>query len=137
MTNRRSQSSWWTAIAVVDLVLDPRFLHSLGFVHGRLKSSFIFDVNHHIQISNFERMEVEDGDNEMGGFSGSRWTPQTDVRGFTLILFEILIGRSLNDKTSIPSTVPEFVSKIVEREVWSESNTRCSFCDIFRYCGRC
>jgi hypothetical protein len=73
---------------------------------------------------------VQEGENKIEGFSGSRWTPQTDVGGFASILFEVIVGRPMNGETSIPWTVPEFVSKIIEEGVWSESNIRCSFCNI-------
>jgi serine/threonine protein kinase len=58
---------WWTATAkakakakaVVGLVIGLRFLHSLGLVHGHLKSSNIhFDVDHHIQIGGFGSIDL-------------------------------------------------------------------------------
>jgi hypothetical protein len=74
----------------------------------------------------------EASENKTGGFSGARWTPQTDICGFASILVEVVIGRPMNGETLVPSTVPAFVSHIIEGGRWSESERPCSFCDIYR-----
>ena len=90
------------------------------------------DFDHHIQIGYFDLIEVEVDAKLMGGFSKAGLTPQTDVRDFASILFEIVVGRPVNGDTFVPSTVPKFVSKIIKEGLWSKSRMQCSFCDIFR-----
>jgi hypothetical protein len=96
---------WWTstvkAKAVAGIVLGVRFAHSLGLVHGRLTTNnFFFDSDHYIHMVDFKPFGLEVGESQsqgekgtkLGGFSGQRWTPQTDIYGFALILFEIVVG---------------------------------------------
>jgi serine/threonine protein kinase len=51
---------WWTptakAITVAGIVLEMKFLHSFGLIHGSLKpSNVLFDEYHLIQIADFGR----------------------------------------------------------------------------------
>jgi serine/threonine protein kinase len=138
---------WWTATAqaktVVGLVLALRFAHSLGLLHGSLKASnVLFDAYGCIQIADFcmtrlSECESSDSGIGMGGFFGEGWSPQGDVRGFALILFEIIVGHlateaeAANEITTLPLEVPMFVSEIIRRELSSNSESRRSFGDIF------
>jgi serine/threonine protein kinase len=100
-------------------------VHSLGLLHGSLKSSnVLFDVDGSIHIADFcmSRLAGREGSGfqiGIGGFSGAEWTPKGDVHGFAVILFEIIIGRSVTEaeaanwRTTLPLKVPEFVSKII------------------------
>jgi serine/threonine protein kinase len=138
---------WWTATAkaktVVGLVLALRFVHSFGLLHGSLKASnVLFDSDGCIQISDFcmNRLSGRDGSDcgiGVGGFYGERWTPKGDVRGFALILFEIIVGHlateteAANEITALPHEVPMFVWEIIREELSSNSESRKSFGDIF------
>jgi hypothetical protein len=131
---------WWTATVkakvVAGIVLGLRFAHSHGLMHGHLSSSnIVFDVDHEIEIANFNRNRIEMRESEdgtkLGGFSGERWTPKTDVRAFASILFEIVSVRSVNGETFIPTDVPDFVLRIIESELRHRSDTKQSFHDIF------
>jgi hypothetical protein len=123
---------WWTptakAKAVVGIVLGLRFAHSFGLLHNNLKSNnILFDVDHRIQITDF-------GSNEQQfsfGLTGDDWTPKADVRGFASLLFEITVGRSMNDDPAIPSDIPAFVSEIIKAGRSRDSPPKRSFRDIF------
>jgi hypothetical protein len=62
------------------------------------------------------KIEEREGEEEtkFGIFSRKRWTPKLDVHAFSSILFYILVGQLANDETSIPTSIPTFVSKIME-----------------------
>jgi serine/threonine protein kinase len=127
---------WWTATAtataVVGIVVGLRFIHSLGLVHDRLKSSHIhFSANHRIHIAKFGSIGLAASESKMGSFSTAGWTSQTDVRGFASIRFEVVVGWSMKGEPSLPPEIPEFVSKIIKEGPWSESETEGYFCDIF------
>jgi serine/threonine protein kinase len=110
---------WWTstikAKAIAGIVLGLQFAHSHGLVHGNLTTNnIVFDSDHSIQIVDFKPIGFEVGESEsesegeegtkLGGFSKQRWTPQADVYRFASILFEIVVGRSVNSGTSVPQT---------------------------------
>jgi hypothetical protein len=133
---------WWTATAkakaVAGIVLGLRFAHSLGLIHGHLNSTNIrFDMDHRIQIADFCRIGREAGESEKDReiLSGERWSPYLDVRGFGLILFEIIVGHPMmlsgvaNNQITLPSDVPMFVSNLIE--AGQSSGCRQSFNGIF------
>jgi hypothetical protein len=127
---------WWTATAkakaVAGIVLGLRFAHSLGLLHGHLNSSnILFDVDHHIQMTDFSSIRLEVSDNDIGGFSGVGWTPKIDIRAFASILFEIVVGRPANDQPFVPTYISMFVSEIIKAGLWFECESPGSFCDIF------
>jgi serine/threonine protein kinase len=135
--------AWWTstvkAKVVAGIVLGIRFAHSHGLFHGHLTgNNILFDSDHCIQIVDFKPIglevvesgsesEAEEG-RRVGGFSGQRWTPQTDISAFASILFEIVVGRPANGEVSVPTNIPYFVSEIIETGLWSKRG--CSFNDI-------
>jgi serine/threonine protein kinase len=132
---------WWTATAkakaIVGIVLGLRFAHSFGLLHGCLNSNnILFDVDHCIQIADFGPIRLEVHESEIGGFSGPGWTPQTDVRGFASILFEVVVGHPANGEMSFPMNAPEFVSKIIEAGLRSESKLDEPFSNIFEILRR-
>jgi hypothetical protein len=121
---------WWMATAkakaMAGLVLSLRFVHSFGFVHGYLKAgNVIFDSNHRIQIPT--------------SFTGERRNLKADIRGFVLIVFEIVFGSSppplgFDDmEIIIPGRVPKFVSEIIKTEPSLDGDTKRSFNDIFYF----
>jgi hypothetical protein len=125
--------AWWTptvkAKAVAGLVLGLRFAHSLGLIHGCLTTkSLVFDLNHHIQITDFLRNL---SDRAIRGFSDEGWNPETDIRGFVSILFEIVVGRPPSDEAAVPADVPMFVSEMIEEGLSGEWRRPSSFLDIF------
>jgi serine/threonine protein kinase len=126
---------------IVGIVLGLRFTHSFGLFHGHLSAkNIVFDSDHCIQIVGFNPKfsEMSEGEGEGEGkeaiqlksFSGKGWTDQTDIHAFASILFEIVVGGSAKDETSIPAWIPPFVSKIIELKFMSPSETRCSFHDF-------
>jgi hypothetical protein len=64
-----------------------------------------------------------------GGFSGHNWTPQSDVRSFTILFSEIAIAVSAG-QGSCSRKVPSFVSGIIERGQSLDSKAVDSFSDI-------
>jgi hypothetical protein len=42
------------------------------------------------------------------------WNPETEIRGFISILFEIVVGHPANDEADIPAEVPQFVSEMIK-----------------------
>jgi serine/threonine protein kinase len=134
---------WWTstvkAKVVAGIVLGLQFAHSLGLVHGNLTASnILFDSDHCIQIVDFKPLGLavqksEDEGEKMtkfGEVSRQRWTPQTDISSFASILFEIVGGQPTSGESSVPTTIPSFVSEIIETGLWS--TRRCSFQDIMK-----
>jgi serine/threonine protein kinase len=129
----RASPAWWTPTAkaksVAGLVLGLRFVHSLGLIHGCLTTnSVLFDSNHCIQITDFLKDLSQNG---LSGFSSEEWNPETDIRGFMSILFEIVVGRPANDETDIPAEVPKFVSEMIQTGLSGERRSQPSFCEIF------
>jgi hypothetical protein len=126
--------AWWTPTAkaksVAGLVLGLRFVHSLGLIHGCLTTKRIFlDSNHCIQMTDFLSGLSRNG---LSGFSNEGWNPEADVRGFVSILFEIVVGRPVNDEANIPAEVPMFVSEMIKTELSGEKRRQSSFYDIFK-----
>jgi hypothetical protein len=116
-------------------------VHGLGLIHGHLNSqSIVFDVDHRIQITNFYRnyLEVAESEKLTDVFSDERWSPDADLRGFALILIEIIIGhpamlsRVLNDEEIADIDIPVFVSELMAAAQSPESRIRQSFSDIFQ-----
>jgi serine/threonine protein kinase len=127
--------AWWTptakAKAVAGLVLGLRFAHSFGLIHGCLTTkNILFDLNHHIQITDF-LSNLPLSERAICGFSKEGWNPDTDVRGFASLLFEIIVGRPASDEVSVPADVPMFVSDLIEAGLSGKSRRLSSFWDIF------
>jgi hypothetical protein len=129
---------WWTSTVkakiVAGIVLGLWFAHSFGLLHGCLTTNnILFDLDDGLQIVDFQPMllDVAEEGTQIGGFSGEGWSPETDVHAFASILFEIVVGRSADGETCAPSDIPAFVSRIIETVLWSTSETRLSFHDIF------
>jgi serine/threonine protein kinase len=138
---------WWTsnvkAKVVAGIVLGLRFAHSLGLFHGCLSArSILFDLDHCIQIINFDPIvlevvesgsesETEEG-MQLGGISREEWRLERDVQAFALILFEIVVGESAKGVASIPASIPDFVAEIVKLGLYHTSVKRYSFNDIFK-----
>jgi hypothetical protein len=131
---------WWTstvkAKAVAGIVLGLRFAHSLGLVHGHLTgNNILFDSDHCIQIVDFNPIVLEVGDreteNEYGtqlvGFSRQGWTLERDIEAFASILFELMFGHPPQGEASIPTGIPDFVSRIIKSGLSPISRKRYSF----------
>jgi hypothetical protein len=110
---------WWTptakAKAIAGLVLGLRFAHSFGLLHGHLTGNTVFfNENGVIQITEFGLNGYQDAvEMDIGGFSGESWTPTVDVRAFTRILSEIVVGASAEQGCG-SSGIPSFVLEIIE-----------------------
>jgi hypothetical protein len=116
-------------------------LYSISPATSVLQSSknIRFDLDHRIQITDFYRigLEVCESEKERDILSSERWSPHLDVRGFALILFEILFGYPMmlsgvwNDPITIPTNVPMFVVKLIEAGQSPGSQRQQTFNDIF------
>jgi serine/threonine protein kinase len=131
---------WWTPTAkvkaIVGIVLSMRFAHSFGLLHGHLTGdSVIFNDEGLIEICDFcvrILSDVEDDSEaiaESGGFSGTNWSPDADVRAFAELLSQIVIGDSA-EEIGYSLSVPIFVLNIIERGQSSDSHAKLSFMDI-------
>jgi hypothetical protein len=69
--------------------------------------------------------------------SSERWSPDQDVGGFALILFEIIFGYPMmlsgvgNSQIRVPTNVPIFVLELIEAQQSPGSRIHQSFNDIF------
>jgi serine/threonine protein kinase len=133
---------WWSptakAKAIAGLVLGLCFAHSFGLLHGHLTGNTVFfNENRVIQITDFGlngfgEFEGQDGiEMDIGGFSGDRWTPTVDIRGFTRILSEILIGASAEQGCG-SSGIPSFVFEIMENGESADLKAVQSLSDILK-----
>jgi hypothetical protein len=68
---------------------------------------------------------------DIGGFSGESWTPTVDIRGFTRILSEILIGASTEQGCG-RSGIRSFVSEMIENGESSDLKAVKSLSDILK-----
>jgi serine/threonine protein kinase len=132
---------WWTptakAKAIVGVVLNMRFAHSFGLLHGHLtEGNVVFDDDGLIQISDFcvkSLSEVgckSDGMSEVGCFSGESWSPAADVRTFAELVSRIVTGDSAEERGSSLS-VPGFVFEMIEKGQSSDPKVTLLFVDIF------
>jgi serine/threonine protein kinase len=101
---------WWTptvkAKTIAGIVLGLQYAHSLELLHGHLTgNNILFDSDHCIQIVGFTP--------NLDGFSGEGWTPEKDIVAFVSILSEIVFGNPPQDKSAIPTVIPDFVSNII------------------------
>jgi hypothetical protein len=110
--------------------------------HGCLSArNILFDLNHCIQIIDFDPivLEVVESESEseteegmqLGGISGEGRRLERDIQAFALILFEIVVGRSATGVASIPASIPNFVAEIIKSGLYRISEERYSFNDIF------
>jgi serine/threonine protein kinase len=133
---------WWTptakAKAIAGLVLGLCFAHSFGILHGHSTGNTVFfNEIGVIQISDFGLNglgELEDDDGvemDIGGFSGESWTPTVDIRAFTRILSEIVVGASAEHGCG-SSGIPSFVLEIIGNGESAELKAVESFSDILK-----
>jgi hypothetical protein len=135
---------WWTstvkAKAVAGIVLALRFAHSLGLLHGHLTTrNILFDSDHCIQMVDFNPIQLEVGESEskseseseeetqLVGFSGKGWRPARDIQAFASILFELLFGYPPQSESSIPTGIPNFVSRMMKSGLSPISERSSSF----------
>jgi serine/threonine protein kinase len=138
--------AWWTSTAqakvVGGIVLGLRFAHSLGLIHGRLTTrNILFDLDYFIQIVDFRPnlLEVSESESEEGAqlkkSSGKGLTWKTDIHAFVSILFELMVGRSAEDDTSVLANLPAFISKLFKSVVRFESRPRLRETAEKSFCG--
>jgi hypothetical protein len=66
-------------------------------------------------ILEFGEMEMEsEYGTQLVGFSGEGWTAERDIQAFVSILSELVFGGSPQGEASIPTGIPDFVSRIIE-----------------------
>jgi serine/threonine protein kinase len=148
--------SWWTPTAkskaIAGIVLGMRFAHSLGCVHGSLKpSNILFDNNQNAQIVDFCSNRLQNhfevcGRSESGNEEEIR---ESDVFSFSLILFEILVGRSVvarvspcgeveirfvddGERAVITSLIRSSIRGLIERGWSADRSVRPSFDYIYK-----
>jgi hypothetical protein len=69
--------------------------------------------------------------------TGERWSRDADLRGYALILFEIIfchpptLSEVVNDETNLPSDILIFVRELLFADEPIESGLGQSFSDIF------
>jgi hypothetical protein len=107
---------WWTstvkAEAVAEIVLGLRFAHRLGLVHGHLTTNnILFDSDHCIQIGDFNPILLEVDESESASEDGT----------------QIVFGHRPQGEASIPTNIPDFVSRIIKSGLSSISGTGYSF----------
>jgi serine/threonine protein kinase len=148
--------TWWTstiqAKVVLGIVLGLRFVRTLGLIHGNLSTkNIVCDSDHLIEIVDIEpnpmvfcerereseseserEREQEDETRQLRSFSSECWTRAKDIHAFASILLEIVAERRANGEISIPTTVPTFVSNIIETGLSLTSDSNYSFNDIFK-----
>jgi hypothetical protein len=132
--------AWWTPMAktkaIVGIVLSMRFAHSFGFLQGHLALDKVLFDDDVVQISDFyldNLSEVggkSEATDEIGGFSGEGWRPDTDVGAFAELLSTIGRGESA-DESGCSLSVPGFVLKMIKRGQSSNSTATLSFVEIF------
>jgi serine/threonine protein kinase len=134
---------WWTstvkAKAVAGIVLGLRFAHSLGLLHGHLTmNNILFNSDHCIEIVDFNPILLKADKSESeertqpGAVSGEGWTPEKDIHAFARILFELVFGHPPQDEASIPTSIPGFVSGILESGLSPLSGRSYSFNSILK-----
>jgi serine/threonine protein kinase len=106
--------------------------HSLGLAHGHLTgNNILFDSDHCIQIVDFNPIVLE-----FSGHEGKEATQlvefssERDIQGFASILFELVCGHPPQSERSIPTGIPDFVSRIIESGLAPRSGTSYSFTTI-------
>ena len=129
-------------VMVVGIALGMRYLHSKGIIHRDLKpANVMLDEFHLPRIGDFGTIAVNDDLTKTKGVgtlrymapeqTGNHYTVKVDVYSFGLILYELVTGeRAFADCDSylaiaekiltgklphVPSSVPSFVKRLVER----------------------
>jgi hypothetical protein len=120
----RSPSSWTPTAkskAIVGVVLGLCFAHSFGIFHGQLTGDDIFlKEDGVIPISGFGRNDYGDLEShdeaevDIVGSSGASLTRKADIRGFTRIVSEIVVGSSAEQCCDC-SGIQSFVWEMIER----------------------
>jgi serine/threonine protein kinase len=132
----RINPAWWTstmkAKMIASLVLGLRFVHSLGLIHGHLTSNdILLNSDDYIQIIDFDPIVFKVSESKevtrLEGFSEEGWTLKNDIEAFVSILSEVVVGSLPQNESSIPTGIPDFVSRIIKSKFSPVSSTRYSF----------
>jgi hypothetical protein len=78
-----------------------------------------------LEVGERER-ENEDG-TQLFGFSRERRTLENDIQAFASILFELVFGSPPQGEASIPTGIPDFVSRIIKSSLSPLSRMSYSF----------
>jgi hypothetical protein len=68
---------------------------------------------------------------QLRAFSGEGWTLERDIRAFASILSELVVEHPPHGEASIPTDIPNFVSRIIKTGLSATSRTRYSFNTIW------
>jgi serine/threonine protein kinase len=127
------------AKTVAGIVLDLRFAHRRGLIHGHLTTTNIhFDFDHCIQLVDFKsiRLGVGSSDSEeetqLCGFSRKGWRPEMDIEAFASMTFELLFGHPPQSDSSNPTGISDFLSRVIKSGPSPVSRMCYSFNDILK-----
>jgi hypothetical protein len=83
-------------------------------------------------VNGFGELEDQDGiEKDIGGFSGESWTPTIDIRAFTKLLSEILVGAP-GEQGCDSSGIPAFVLEIIANGESADLKAVKSLSDILK-----
>jgi hypothetical protein len=109
--------AWWTAImnakVAAGIVIDVG-CSGFGFTHNPLNLSKIaFDSDHWIQVagSSSIRSELRESDCK-------------ETIEIASLLFHVVVGQPAHSDASMPVDVSDLISKLIETELWSQSERR-------------
>jgi serine/threonine protein kinase len=118
--NEGKSPAFWShtniAKMLIGLILGMKYLHSKDVIHGNLQpGKLLIDDRGQLHIAGYGLGSREDDDDErpMGTVAymapeildGGRRTKKVDVFAFGLILYEILVGKSVFPKTESPMQI--------------------------------
>jgi serine/threonine protein kinase len=154
---------WWTAtrkaIAIAEIVIGMKYIHSQGFIHRDLKpTNILLDDDRNVKISDFGTSRVYEVDVTMSNVGtplymapevpDGHYDRKVDVYSFGIIVYEIITGNGLfsNDgdkmglfidmqkgkRPNIPESVLPFSRDLITKCWSAEPSERPEFEEIWR-----
>jgi hypothetical protein len=106
-------------------------------------NNILFDSDHNILIVDFNPIVLEfgemategedksesesDEETQLRQFSGEGWTLERNIQAFASILSQLVLEHPPHGEASIPTDIPDFVSRIIKVGLSARSRTRYSF----------